>query len=174
MNSNKVHFKQALKKQIWDILLAPVSLLLVIVVLPFLILYGVWWLIDGLWLNYRFRSRYASDGKYILFVYSESPNWQEYIEENIIPCIKTKAVLLNWSKRSEWKKRKPLEAKALLHWGGDSEFNPMAIIFVSGWKVQTIRFYQAFKDFKHGKSKLLREKEEELYAYLEPNREVRS
>jgi len=50
----------------------------------------------------------------------------------------------------------------------------MAIIFVSGWKVQTIRFYQAFKDFKHGKSKLLREKEEELYAYLEPNREVRS
>ena len=91
---------------------------------------------------------------------------QEYIEQNIIPRIEAKAVFLNWSNRSEWKKRKPLEAKALFHWGGSSEFNPMAIVFVPGWKVETVRFHQAFKDYKHGKNELLKEKEEELYGYL--------
>ena len=164
----------SIKDKIGNVLLAPVILLLVIVVLPFLIIYGVWRFIRGMWLSFRFRSRYSSEGKHILFVYSESPNWQEYIEENIVPCIEAKAVFLNWSKRSEWKKRKPLEAKALFHWGGDSEYNPMAIVFVSGWRVKTIRFHQAFRDFKHGKRKLLKEKEQELYAYLESSQEASS
>ena len=164
----------SIKDKIGNVLLAPVILLLVIVALPFLAIYGFWRFFEGLWLNYRFRNRYASDGKHILFVYSESPNWQEYIEKNIVPCIEKKAVLLNWSKRSEWRKRKPLEARALFHWGGDSEFNPIAIVFLSGWKVQTIRFHQAFRDYKHGKTKLLKAREEELYAYLEPNNEASS
>ncbi len=157
----------SIRDKIGNILLAPVWLLFVIMVLPILVIYGVWRFFDGLWLNYRFRNKYASEGKHILFVYSESPNWKDYIDENIVPRIKTKAVFLNWSERSEWKKRRPLEAKVLTHWGGDSEFNPMAIVFAPGLRVKTVRFYQAFKDYKHGKSKLLNEKEDELYAYLE-------
>ena len=156
-----------IKDRIGNVLLAPVIILLVIVVLPFLALYGAWRFLNGLWLKHRFRSQYASDGKHILFVYSESPNWKEYIEENIVPRIKTKAVFLNWSKRSEWRKNKPLEAKALFHWGGDTEFNPMAIIFVPGWRVKTVRFHQAFRDYKHGKTKLLEKKKEELYSNLD-------
>ena len=164
----------SIKDKIGNIVLAPVWLLLVIVVLPILVIYGVWRLLDGLWLNYRFRNRYASEGKHILFVYSESPNWKEYIDENIVPRIKEKAVFLNWSERSEWRKIKPLEAKALLHWGGDTEFNPMAIIFVPGWRVKTVRFHQAFRDYKHGKTELLKEKEEELYRNLALNYEASS
>ena len=158
-----------MKDRISNVLLAPIIFLMVIGILPFLALYEVWRIFEGLWLNYRFRNRYASKGKHILFVYSESPNWQEYIENNIVPRIETKAAFLNWSRRSEWRKRKPLEAKALFRWGGDTEFNPMAIVFASKWQVKTVRFHQAFKDHKHGKNKLLEEKEEELYAYLEPN-----
>ena len=164
----------SIKDKIGNILLAPVWLLLVITVLPILVIYGVWRFFGGLWLNYRFRNRYASEEKHILFVYSESPNWMEYIDENIVPRIKTKAVFLNWSKRSEWRKRKPLEAKVLLHWGGDAEFNPMAIIFEPGWRVKTVRFHQAFRDYKHGKTKLLKEKEEELYSNLALNHEESS
>ena len=164
----------SIKDKIGNILLVPVILIVVLAVLPFLALYGAWHFVDGLWLNYRLRNRYASEGKHILFVYSESPNWQEYIERNIIPSIEEKAIFLNWSKRSEWRKRKPLEAKALFHWGGDSEFNPMAIVFMPGWRVKTVLFHQAFKDYKYGNNQLLKEKEGELYACLEPNCEASS
>ncbi|PID57494.1 hypothetical protein CSB45_06590 [candidate division KSB3 bacterium] len=158
--------KSFIKDIIRPLLLAPVVFLLLIPLLPLFILYGVYQFFNGLWLSYKFRKQYASEGKYILFVYSESPNWQEYIETNIVPVLEGKTVFLNWSKRAEWRKRKPIEAKILFHWGGDTEFNPMAIIFAKRWRIKTVRFHQAFKHYKHGKDKLLREKEEELYAYL--------
>ncbi len=151
-----------------NILLVPFILFLVIIVAPFIILDRARYCFNGLWLNYKFRNRWCSEGKHILFIYSESPTWQEYIESKIVPSIEKKAVFLNWSERSEWKQKMPLEAKALFHWGGSSEFNPMAIIFIPNakWKVNTIRFHKAFKDYKRGKNQLLIEKESELYSYL--------
>ncbi len=148
------------------LLLMPLIFLLLIPLLFIFILYQIFQFFHGLLLQYEFRKKYCSKGKYILFVYSESPNWQEYIETNIFPVLEEKTVFLNWSKREEWRKRKPLEAKILLHWGGDTAFNPMAIIFSQKWRIETVRFYQAFKNYKHGKDKLLKKKEEELYAYL--------
>ena len=124
------------------------------------------WLIKRLWLNIRFRVKWGKKGKNILFVYSESPNWQQYIETNIVPRIDKKAVLLNWSKRSEWKNKKPLEAKILEHWGGEREFNPLAVVFMPKGMVKVIRFHKAFKDYKHGKEALLSNKEAELYGIL--------
>jgi len=73
---------------------------------------------------FRFKFKWAKKGKNILFIHSNSPNWQQYLEENIIPKIDKKAVLLNWSERSKWEKKKPLEAKLLSHFGGYYEFNP--------------------------------------------------
>ncbi len=123
----------------------------------------------GAWLRFRFVQRWKPENKHILFVHSESPNWEQYIEDNITPVVREQAVFLNWSKRSEWKNGKPLEAKILYHWGGEFEFNPMAIVFVRGRKVKTIRFLQAFRDYKHGKSLLLRQQETELFACLTPD-----
>jgi hypothetical protein len=39
----------------------------------------------------------------------------------------------------------------------------MAIVFSPGKKVRTIRFWQAYRDFRHGKPMPLRQKEEELF-----------
>ena len=103
------------------------------------------------------------NGKNIIFVYSESTNWQEYIEQKIFPEIEAKALLINWSERSKWKKRKPLEVKIFRHFGGDTEFNPMAIIFIRPWKIKIVRFFQAFKDYKHGKEFLLNQCMNELF-----------
>ncbi len=158
--------KLSIKEKIWKLIQPLFIFLLLVTVAPFLIIHWAWRLIYGLWLNYRFRRRWKSEGKHILFIYSESPNWMEYIENRIVPSIKQKTVFLNWSKRSEWIKSTPLEAKALFYWGGDSEFNPMAIVFTPNWQVKTIRFHKAFKDYKHGKITLLKEKEAELYEYL--------
>lgn len=155
------------KEIVQKVILAPIILVLLLVVSPILILIWLFHHLNGFWLNYRFRRKWKPKNKNILFVYSESPNWQQYIENNIAPEIDKRAVFINWSKRSEWRKKKPLEAKVLFHWGGDSEFNPMAVIFEPNGKVRTIRFLKAFKDYKHGKDGLLKKREAELYGYLE-------
>ena len=147
-------------------LLVPTVIILAIVLSPLILLVLLWPFLVGVRLNIRFRKKWGSQNKYILYVYSESPNWQQYIENNILPVINKRAVLLNWSKRSEWKNKTPLEAKIMFHWGDGKEFNPMAIIFAPKGKVKVIRFHQAFIDLKHGNDVLLKEKETELYGYL--------
>jgi len=148
------------------IILIPIVIISVIAISPFLLLMSVLYLIYRYLLIFRFTFKWAKNGKNILFIHSNSPNWQQYIEENIIPKIDKKAVLLNWSERSKWEKKKPLEAKLLTHYGGSYEFNPMAIVFLPFGKVKIIRFFKAFKDYKHGNVALLKSKETELYELL--------
>ncbi len=147
-------------------LFVPIVIVLAIVFSPLLLLMWLKWLINGLWLNICFRVKWGKKDKHILYVYSESPNWQQYIENNIAPKIDQKTVFLNWSKRSEWKNKKPLETKVLEYWGGEAEFNPLAVVFLPKGKVKVIRFHQAFKDYRHGKNTLLKNREAELYGVL--------
>jgi hypothetical protein len=116
-----------------------------------------------LWLRSRFWLRYGRKGKFILFVYSNSPNWKDYIEANILPRIDSHAVTLNWSERRKWKKEHPLEAKVFRRWAGREEFNPVAIVFQPVSRVKVIRFWQAFRDYKHGKEDRLKSAEVELF-----------
>jgi hypothetical protein len=45
----------------------------------------------------------------------------------------------------------------------------MAIVIPDRGKVKTVRFYQAFRDYKHGKDNLLRQKEAELLSLVSQN-----
>ena len=144
------------------------------------IISGIWWIICGTWLGFLVRLRWYPQGKYMLFVYSNSPNWKEYIEANILPRISSYAVVINWSERSKWEwEKKPLEFKVFQHWTGvrryffkgkkkwdGREFNPIAIIFVPWWRRKVLRFWQAFKDFKHGKKKSLTNLEAQFFEII--------
>jgi hypothetical protein len=123
--------------------------------------------VRGAQLRAKFLSQHGRNGKYILFVYSNSPNWKEYIETNILPKLEPFAVVLNWSKRSEWRGNMPLEAKIVDHFGSYREYNPIAIAMRRGYQTQVIRFFQAFRDYKHGKDRLLRKQEEKLFTLVE-------
>ncbi len=140
-----------------------VFIVFVIISLPFLLVYDFF---EGLVLSYLFRKKLKQNKKHILFIYSNSPNWEEYLKKNVFPKIEDKTIFLNWSNRSEWENIKPIEAKVFEHWGGNYEFNPMAIIFTPYKKVKTIRFFKAFKQCKKGKTSLLEEQESKLYNYL--------
>jgi hypothetical protein len=98
-----------------------------------------------------------------LFVYSDSPNWKSYIESNILPRIESHAVTLNWSERKRWDEANPFEAKVFRRWAGDREYNPVAIVFPPAGKVKVIRFWRAFRDYKHGKEQPLKQAQEELF-----------
>ena len=81
-------------------------------------------------LKIRFWVRHGRKGKMILFVYSDSSSWKDYIETNILPRIEAHSIILNWSKRREWGSQMQLETKLFNQWAGPGEFVPVAILFV--------------------------------------------
>jgi len=121
----------------------------------------------GRWLRLRWEKTWAREGKRILLVYSRSPSWQDYIETNWLPRLTPHAVILDWSDRSQWPKRHPLEIRVFRYWGGDEEFNPLVVIFPIRGKVRTIRFWRPFRDFKHGNIGALRKAEAELFELVD-------
>lgn len=137
-----------------------VALLCYAAAYPFIFIYRQW-------LKFRFWHRHRKYGRFVLFVYSDSPNWKDYIEANILPRIESHAVTLNWSKRREWNRTKPFEARVFTHWAGEKEFNPMALVFSPDGNVKEVRFWRAFRDFKHGKERLLKQAENLLFTHVE-------
>jgi hypothetical protein len=147
------------------------AVVLLAVVLPVLLLASPFLAVRA-WLNRRkrrrlqreFHARWGSSGKRLLLVYSNSAHWQTYIEEHWLSRIGGVAVVLNWSERAQWPEEYPFEAEVFRMWAGDREFNPLAIVFPERGPVQVIRFWQAFRDYKHGKDRALRAAEAELAA----------
>ncbi len=122
------------------------GILLLLVLAPFILIYGLcnvlWSLILRLaiWLTWK--------GRYVLLVYSDSPTWKDYIEREIIPPIQDRVVILNWSNRRNWKSS--VAVLAFRHFMSGWHFNPAALVFRPLHSVKIFRFFEAFKDFKHG------------------------
>lgn len=112
------------------------------------------------------------EGKFILFTYSDSPNWAQYIEANILPKIEDHSIIINRTKYPDWKSQFKTEKRAVELWAS-LKINPLAIIFTETGKVKIIEFYDAFRDLKHGKEQTINSKCEELMNAL-PNTTITS
>ena len=78
------------------ILLAALVVLFLPIILLALLAFGLSMLYGGalyllVWLLW------LPKGKDILFVYSDSPIWREYMTTEILPVVEARAVVLNWS-----------------------------------------------------------------------------
>jgi len=102
--------------------------------------------------------------QYVLFVYSDSPIWKDYMEREIIPHIKENAIILNWSARKSWKQS--LSIFVFRYFGGSRNFNPIGIVIRPFQPAKTYRFYQAFKKFKHGNPTEVEEIKNSLFRDL--------
>ena len=129
---------EMLKKIAIGIIIVPI----IIIVLPV-----IFWimLIVGILKTYiRFRLRIKwPENTFILFTYSESENWTDYIEQKIIRRIAAHAQIIN--------------------------INPVAIVFRPWKPAKVIAFYEAFRDLKHGKESTINAKTEELFQWLPVN-----
>jgi hypothetical protein len=115
----------------------------------------------------RFRSAWKPQGKDVLLVYSNSPHWKAYVEDAWLPRWGHRAVVLNWSDRRMWQHDRRAEVALFRAFAGDREFNPLGIVVpLEGRRPHVVRFWRAFRDFKHGKDRLLRAAEAELDGYL--------
>lgn len=137
--------------------LAPVIIILTTVALLFFVVSTVC-LHIAIWMWWCLR------GRDILFVYSDSPIWREYIDQHILPHIGERAVVLNWSERKRW--RVSLARLAFHHFGGYRQFNPLAVVFHPFRRTRIFRFWQPFRDFKHGNAEALHHMEAEFFALI--------
>jgi hypothetical protein len=88
-------------------------------------------------------------GRYALVVYSNSPIWQEYFEQHVLPAVGSRGVVLNWSERKRW--RRSLAVELFRLFAGAREFNPLAIVFRPLALPRRFRFYGSFRAYKHGR-----------------------
>lgn len=122
----------------------------------------------------------------MLLVYSNSPNWKDYIEKTIIPKVEPHAEILNFSERTKWGELEDqtgvelflafsgvekIKSRGKIEWGG-REYNPVVIVLLPNIRPKVIRFWKAFKDHKHGKDQKLRILEQELSGYLKKTKEA--
>ena len=94
-------------------------------------------------------SFWLTRGKDILFVYSDSPIWRDYMLSEMLPLVETRAVVLNWSERGTWKWWS-LRVLAFRFFGGDKAFNPLIVVFRPFRLAQKFRFWPAFREWKQG------------------------
>lgn len=123
--------------------------LLLILLLPFVAVVGILWLMAALLLQFVVWLTWCTRGRYALVVYSDSPIWQEYFEQNVLPAVGSRGVVLNWSHRKQWSYSLPVALFELF--AGTREFNPLAIVFQPLAWPRRFRFYGPFKAFKHGR-----------------------
>ena len=129
-----------------------------------------------LWKVYRkgaLRRRFArAHGPSVhgILVYSDSPHWKAYIEQQWLPRLAGRLYVMNWSERSRWRELHPLESRICRTHLGDREFNPAAIILVQrdgAPDVEVVRFFGPFRDHKHGRDEALREAEARMWELLD-------
>lgn len=138
-----------------------------VVSLPFMAVYSGLHTVRGMNLDRAYRRKFASRGKFAILIYSESPHWQDYFEERILPGISDHAVVLNWSERREWRTNRTLPIKVYEHHRPYREFNPYALVYGPQGSPTRIPFFAAFRDNKHGKPAALTQAVADLSAAVE-------
>ncbi|HLW52871.1 MAG TPA: hypothetical protein VKW06_08505 [Candidatus Angelobacter sp.] len=140
------------------LLLAPLIIPLVAISLVCIALNrGVTYLL--IWLTW------LPQGKNVLFVSSESPVWQQYMAEQILPLVKERAIVLNWSERSRWPWWS-FPAHVFRTFAGTREFNPLVLVFRPLHRKLSFRFFRAFRDWKHGDPGMVDQLRRDLMAAL--------
>jgi hypothetical protein len=104
-------------------------------------------------------------GKDILFVYSDSPIWHEYMATQVLPLVQERSVVLNWSERKKWS-RWSLGVAVFHNFGGAGDFNPLVVLFQPLRQARVFRFWSAFKDWKRGYKEPVERLRQELFASL--------
>jgi len=138
---------------------------LLLVLLPLVAIAGVLWLMGAVLLQLVVWLTWCSRGRYVLVVYSNSPIWREYFEQNVLPAVGSRGVVLNWSDRKQWSYSLPV---ALFRFfAGRRDFNPLAIVFQPLTWPRRFRFYPAFQAFKHGRPEGVERMRLELFELLD-------
>lgn len=107
--------------------------------------------------------REATDGRAALVVYTASPHWLPRIESEWMDKWGERAVFFNRS--APWSRNQP-EARLWVAVAGVTEHTPLVVLVPRAGKPRVVRFFHAFREFKHGKEARLLRAEAEVDAAL--------
>ena len=144
------------------LLLAPI----VVLIIPFAIAMLLAMVIYGACLTLIVWLTWCTRGIDTLVVYSNSPNWHDYMVDSVLPRLHGRSIVINWSERRLWRWYS-LPVAVFRFFGGDREFNPMVVVLRPFTIPRTFRFWQPFRDRKHGDVSSLHDIENRLYTYLD-------
>jgi hypothetical protein len=148
------------------VLLLAIFLFLSPIVIPILLVAFLGYLTSRLGLHFLILLTWLPKGKDTLLIYSQSPIWHDYMTTHILPLVKDRAMVLDWSERKKWRKYSlPVLAFRLI--GGHRNFNPLVIHFRPFRPAQTYRFWSAFKDWKHGHTEAVEQLRSKLASVLD-------
>jgi hypothetical protein len=105
-------------------------------------------------------------GKDVLFVYSNSPIWREYMTTQVLPLLNDRAIVLNWSDRKQWS-RWSFAAHVFRTVGRGTDFNPIVAVFRPLRRARVFRFWSAFKYWKHGDTEPVEQLRKDLLDVLQ-------
>lgn len=139
--------------------------LLLPIILPLGLLVLILYWVHHLLLYLLIWCIWLPNGKDTLVVYSDSPIWRDYMTQEIIPLLDERAVVLNWSERSKWSKWS-FAVHVFRSFAGGREFNPIVMVFRPFRSAVVLRFWSAFKEWKHGQTAAVDSLQRELKLYL--------
>jgi len=105
-------------------------------------------------------------GKRGVLIYSNSPNWQEHVEREWLPALQDHIAVLNWSERKNWIADDVAVRLFDSFVGRTYQYNPAVLVLQDDACPLVFRFYQAFKDAKHGRAEGLRNLESRMLEAL--------
>lgn len=121
---------------------------LFLLLLPLIIVVLILWALYSLGLYLLVWACWVTRGRDILFVYSDSPHWKDFVEQELLPRIQYRAVILNWSERRRWLGKMALGPMLFRSFGGHREFNPIALHFRPLRFHRTYRFWEPIRKWK--------------------------
>lgn len=103
--------------------------------------------IFGILLRVKWWFKYGRIGKNFLIVYSNSPKWESYFQNEIIPLFNNNAVIVNISTDHNIAKTH-IELVAHKEWAGYENHTPIVLYIPKFGIVKKVRFYSAFIEAK--------------------------
>ena len=114
----------------------------------------------------RARRQFQKDGRIGLLIYSDSPHWKAHIEEKWFPRIGPHVYALNWSENRRWPRS--LGVRTFDEFVGRTyQFNPAVVVIRRRGEPLVFRFYQAFRNAKHGRGVDLARLEEQMFEAVD-------
>ena len=101
-----------------------------------------------------------------LFFYSDNPNYVGFVEGTIVPLLPMRVVVTNLSSLSSRRAQSLLLSRIHAHWTGEKDHTPVAIVFLSFWKVRSVKLYRPTLKAVRGNTITLERQLQSMHALI--------
>lgn len=152
-----------------QILMAPLIALVLLLAIPFVLVALICWCVSSAVVCVAVSVHWIPIGVSFLIIYSESPQWKSYFEEEVVPAFGPAARVVNLSRDGGSRKWWHLDWWVYRHCAGFRNRFPIVFHFSRFGRWTTIRFHDAFMQSKKGETAALDQAKANLLIWHSQN-----